>query len=783
MTALTVVLWGLLSALAAAGAAAAVVLAVPALRRPLVARPLLARFRQVLPAMSRTEREALEAGGTWWDAELLSGRPRWQRLLELPPARLSGDEQAFLDGPVDQICRLLDDWRINQDQDLPPEVWSLIRRERLFGLVIPKVYGGHGFSHYAHSQVVMRLASRSIAAAVTVMVPNSLGPAELLMRYGTEAQRRRYLPRLAAGDEIPCFALTGPQAGSDAAATPDIGVVCNGTWDGRTALGIRLDFEKRYITLAPIATLIGLAFRLRDPERLLGTDPEPGITLALIPACTQGIDRGRRHLPLGIPFHNGPIVGRGVFIPLDWVIGGRDGVGRGWTMLMECLAEGRGISLPALATGAGKVAARYTGAYARIRRQFGRPIGDFEGVEEPLARIAGRTYQMDAGRRVFLAALQSGERPAVLSAVLKYHLTERFRLVVNDAMDIQGGSGICLGPSNLIGRVYQAIPIAITVEGANILTRSLIVFGQGALRGHPHVRDELAAAHDPDSSRSLARFDGAMVAHAGYLTRNLLRTLVMGLTRGRAARTPIDGETAHYARRLDWLAAAFALNADLSMMTLGSSLKRRERLSARLGDVLSLLFLGSAVIKHFEDQGRPAADLPLVRWAMEDHLRGIQEAFLALWRNFPNRNLARVLRRLTFPAGLPFRGPDDALDRRVARLILEPGASRDRLTEGIYRTRDPTQAAGRLELAMEATARAAGAERLLKEAAARGQVSGMRDTQSLRQAQDAGVLRADEAASVARAEQRCAAAIAVDSFADPRTAAPEAEARAQRNAA
>ena len=789
MAAMTVVLWTLLAALAALIAAAALISVVPALRRPLLTRRLLVQFRRVLPSMSRTEREALEAGGTWWDAELFSGRPRWQRLLDLPPAHLSGDEQAFLDGPVDQLCRLLDDWRItHRDRGLPPEAWALIRRERLFGLVIPKTYGGLGFSHYAHSQAVMRLASRSIAAAVTVMVPNSLGPAELLLRYGTEAQRLRYLPRLAAGEEIPCFALTGPQAGSDAAATPDVGVVCNGTFEGCTVLGIRLDFEKRYITLAPIATLIGLAFRLRDPDRLLGEDPEPGITLALIPARTPGIEQGRRHLPLDIPFHNGPLSGRGVFIPLEWVIGGREGVGRGWTMLMECLAEGRGISLPALATGAGKLAARYTGAYARIRRQFGRSIGDFEGVEAPLARIAGRTYQMDSARRVFLAALQAGERPAVLSAVLKYHLTERYRQVVNDAMDIQGGSGICLGPSNLLGRVYQAIPIAITVEGANILTRSLIVFGQGALRCHPHVLDELAAAQEPDPAQALARFDRALLAHAGYMVRNLGRSLVLGLTRGRAARNPIAGETGIYARRLDWMASAFALNADLAMMTMGGSLKRRERASARLGDVLSLLFLGSAALKHYEDQGRPAGDLPLVRWALEDHLLGIQGAFVELWRSLPNPLLARVLRRLVFPLGLPFRGPSDELEHRVARLIQEPGGSRDRLTEGIYRTRDPAEAAGRLELALESVTRAAGVERVLKDAAARGLVSGVHSPEALRQAQEAGILRADEALAIQRAEHWRDSAISVDSFADPSPVARALESEAggrlpQRNAA
>lgn len=792
MNAMLTLSWLLLGALAGL----ATLLGVPALRRPLVTRPLLTRFRRVVPVMSRTEQEALNAGGTWWDAELFSGRPRWQRLLDLPPARLSPEEQAFLDGPVDELCRLLDDWHItHSDLDLPPAAWALIRRERLFGMVIPKDYGGLGFSHYAHSQVVMRLASRCITGAVTVMVPNSLGPAQLLLRYGTEAQRRHYLPRLATAEEIPCFALTGPQAGSDAAATPDIGVVCRGEMTddtangraGRSTLGIRLNFDKRYITLAPVATLIGLAFRLRDPDRLLGDDPEPGITLALIPARTAGIEQGRRHLPLNTAFQNGPLIGRGVFIPIDWVIGGLNGIGKGWLMLMECLAEGRGISLPALATGAGKLASRYTGAYARIRRQFGRPIGDFEGVEAPLARIAGRTYQMDAARRVFLAALEAGERPAVLSAVLKYHLTERFRQVMNDAMDIQGGSGICLGPSNLIGRVYQAAPIAITVEGANILTRSLIIFGQGALRGHPYCLEEFLAAHDPEPTQSLDRFDRAVTAHAGFLLRNLGRTLWLGLTRGWGSAwtlpTGLPREQRRDYQRLNWLASAFALNADLAMMTLGGSLKRRERLSARLGDVLSLLFLASAVLKHHADQGRPRADTPLVRWALDDDLRGIQDAFLELWRNLPNRPLAALLRRLTFPTGLPLRGPDDALEHQVAHLILEPGACRDRLTEGIYQGHGAAEPTGLLDQALTAVVRGEQVEAMLRRAAATGLIPAARGDAAVRIAVETGVIRADDAAAIRHAETLREAVIAVDSFTDLKAAAHIAAPRAARHAA
>ncbi|HSO84301.1 acyl-CoA dehydrogenase [Thiocapsa sp.] len=758
-----------LIALGTIAAAIAAVTFIGPLRQGLVTRHLLKQFRRVMPAMSRTEQEALEAGGTWWDAELFSGRPEWSRLRNLPPARLSPAEQAFLDGPVEQLCRMLDDWRItHEDMDLPPEVWSFIRRERLFGLVIPTRYGGLGFSPLAHSEIVMKLASRSITAAVTVMVPNSLGPAELLLRYGTQAQRDRWLPRLASGDEIPCFALTGPKAGSDAASTPDIGVACQGVFKGRPTLGIRIDFDKRYITLGPVATLIGLAFRLTDPDRLLGDDPQPGLTLALIPADTPGIERGRRHLPLGIPFQNGPLVGRGVFIPVDWVIGGQDGIGKGWRMLMESLSEGRGISLPALSAGGGKLAARYTGAYAWVRRQFGRPIGDFEGVEAALARIAGRTYQMDAARRVFLAALQAGEHPAVLSAVLKYQLTEGYRQVINDAMDVQGGSGICLGPANPLGRVYQAIPIAITVEGANILTRNLIVFGQGALRCHPHVLEEFRAAGDPDPQRALERFDAAIAGHVGFLIRNLLRTLRDGLSGGRLAARPVEGWLGRHYQCLDWLSSVFALHADLAMMTLGGSLKRRERLSARLGDILSLLFMASCTLKHYEDQGRPEADRDLVEWAMADHLIRIQAALVALWRNFPRRGLVRVLRIISFPTGLPFEGPSDALEHRVARLILEPSAARDRLTAGIFASRDPSLAVGRIELALAAATHADEVLGILRAAVRQGRLADHDASTRLREAVAARLITAEDAAAVREAEQLRDAVIGVDSFVELR---------------
>jgi acyl-CoA dehydrogenase len=741
----------------------ALTLALPGSRRRLLIRPLLRGFRAVLPPLSATERAALEAGTLGWEGELFSGRPDWTALLSRPAPTLDPAEQAFLDGPVEELCRRLDDWRItHEERDLPADLWALLREHRFFGLIIPPEYGGLGFSALAHSAVVMKIASRSITAAVTVMVPNSLGPGKLLLHYGSERQRRHWLPRLARGEELPCFALTGPQAGSDAAAIPDRGVVCRGEHQGRPTLGIRLDWDKRYITLGPVATVLGLAFHLYDPQGLLGRTEDLGITLALIPAATPGIEIGRRHITLDVPFQNGPNRGRGVFIPLDWVIGERDGIGRGWPMLMECLAEGRGISLPALATAAAKSAARRTGAYARLRRQFGRPIGELEGVEEALARIAGLTYRMDAARRLLLAALDAGERPAVQSALVKYHVTEAYRQVINDAMDIQGGSGICLGPSNWIGCAYQSIPIAVTVEGANILTRNLILFGQGALRAHPWLLRELAAAQEPDQGRAEGAFDGAIRGHLAWLARNLGRTLMLGLSRGRLARVPGHGETRRWLRQLAWMSSAFALCADLTLMTLGGALKRRERLSARLGDVLSGLYLASAVLHRFEDGGRDPAELPLLRWALEDGLYRIQEALRGLWRNLPVRPLAWLLRALVFPTGLPYRGPGDRLDRQAARLLLAPSVVRDRLTEGIFTSSDPSLPEGRLEQALALAQRGDPLERAIERARRRGRLSSGEPEEALA----AHIIQLQDLEPLRRLRRLRDALIQVDAFAD-----------------
>ena len=749
-----------------AATAIVLLLGVPTIRLHYVTAPLLKQFRKVMPPMSQTEKEALEAGSVWWDAELFSGRPDWLRLLRMPKPRLNPEEREFLEGPTEHLCRLLDDWQItHQDQDLSPEAWDYIRQQGFFGLIIPKRFGGKGFSALAHSEVVMKLASRSIAAAVTVMVPNSLGPGKLLLHYGTREQQNHYLPRLARGEEIPCFALTGPDAGSDAGAIPDSGVVCRGEWNGEKTLGVRLNWDKRYITLGPVCTLLGLAFKLYDPDHLLGNDEELGITLALIPRDTPGVQIGERHIPLNIPFQNGPNQGHDVFIPMHQLIGGRQYIGHGWKMLVECLAEGRGISLPSLSVGAGKLASRYTGAYAAIRRQFNLPIGQFEGIEKPLARIAGLTYQMDSARQLTLGALDIGEKPSVISAIVKYHLTEKYRECINDAMDIQGGSGICMGPSNLIARAYQAIPIAVTVEGANILTRSMIIFGQGAIRAHPWILKEMAAAQHADKQQALTDFDHALFGHARFLIGNIARSLFLGLTRGRFSGVPVHGPTRRYYQQLHWMSSAFALTADVAMMTLGGALKRKERLSARLGDILSELYLTSAVLKRFEDQGRPEDDLPIVRWCCEQSLYRMQECFRLLFRNLPFRPLGWLLRLLVFPSGQPYTETRDNLDHQVAQVLLKPGDARQRLTEGIFVTKDPSFRQGQIELAFAQAAKVAPIEKTLRIARRNGLTLGRDLETQAQEALEQGLIEPEDAQAIKEMQRLRALVVAVDGFA------------------
>lgn len=649
--------------------------------------------RRVLPPISETERAALDAGTVWWDAELFSGNPDWSRLLSAPPGVLSGREQSFLDNETEELCGMLDDWRISTDLALPDDAWTFMRDKGFFGMIIPTEYGGLGFSAAAQSAVVVKLSTRSITAAVTVMVPNSLGPGELLMMYGTDSQKKRYLEPLARGQEIPCFALTSPVAGSDAASMEDEGIVCHGEIDGRQALGIRLNFSKRYITLAPVATVMGLAFKLRDPDGLLGDDVERGITVALIPTDTAGVKIGRRHFPSMLAFANGPIEGKDVFIPLDWVIGGPARVGDGWRMLMGALAAGRGISLPALSTGGAQFAAYTTGAYARIREQFGLPIGRFEGVQEALARIGCVAYELEAARRLTCQAIDAGEKPAVISAIMKYHATERMRAAVNDAMDVHGGKGICEGPKNYLGSAYRAIPIGITVEGANILTRSLIVFGQGAIRCHPYLLTEMEAAQDEDKLRGLKTFDSVIFKHVGHVVATLGRATLRALTAGRSASVPDAGPLTADVRRLARYSAALALVSEVTLISLGGALKRMESLSARLGDVLSELYISSAVVARYEHDGRQSADLPFARLSLESSFRRIEQSLDRFLANFPNRLLAIAMRAVIFPYGVRRRAPSDALAAECAEILLAPSSARDRLTDGIYRPRGDDEVA------------------------------------------------------------------------------------------
>jgi acyl-CoA dehydrogenase len=756
---------GLVIAWGAWGLAAAILL-LPFVRRRLISNAVLNIFRRIMPAMSQTEREALEAGTVWWEAELFSGAPRWRRLRDVPAPSLRADEQAFLDGPAEELCRMLNDWQITHERrDLPPEAWQFIKARGFFGMIIPKQYGGLEFSAQAHSAVVTKIASRSITAAVTVMVPNSLGPAELLIRYGTEAQKNHYLPRLAKGEEVPCFALTSPEAGSDAAAMPDRGFVCRGQHNGKEVLGMRVTWEKRYITLGPVATVLGLAFRLFDPERLLGKEEDVGITLALIPTKHPGVQIGTRHNPLNIPFQNGPNRGENVFIPMEFIIGGEQRVGQGWRMLMDCLAAGRSISLPALSCGAGKLTTRAIGAYARVRKQFKLPLGKFEGVEEALARIGGYTYMMDAARTFTARALDLGEQPSVASAIVKYHLTEHMRRLINDGMDIQGGAGICLGPQNLLGRAYQALPISITVEGANILTRTLIIYGQGATRCHPYVRTEMEAVADRDERRARRNFDRALFGHMGFTISNALRALWLGLTGARLVRTPFAGSAHRHAQKLTRLSTAFALVSDAAMLTLGGALKRREKISGRLADVLSYLYLASATLKRFEDDGRPAADRPLLDWVCHYCLNQAEKALVVILKNFPSRFLDWLLGGLIFPAGRRYHPPNDRDGHAVASLLLAPSATRDRLTDGIHVPKDENEPLGRLEAALVAAIEADAHERKLR-AFVDGHPLLLGDLEAqIREAERAGVLTAGEGALVRRAAALRRGVVRVDDYA------------------
>jgi len=687
------------------------------LRLKWMTEPLFKHMKQALPPMSETEQSAMEAGNVWWDAELFQGNPDWKKLLNTPAPFLTDEEEAFLNGPVEELCSMLDDWDITHKRnDLSPETWAFIKSNKFFGMIIPKEYNGLGFSAYAHSQVIQKIASRSVTATVTVMVPNSLGPAELLMSYGTKEQKDHFLPKLAIGEEIPCFALTGPEAGSDAGAIPDTGIVCKGEYRGKKVLGFRTNWEKRYITLGPVATILGLAFHAYDPDHLLGEQDDLGITCALVPADAKGVEIGRRHNPLNSAFLNGPNSGKDVFVPFEWIIGGQEQIGNGWRMLVERLAVGRGISLPSMSCGGGKLASLTTGSYARVRKQFHLPIGKFEGVEEAMARIGGLTYMMDSARTLTLSALDQGERPSVVTAIVKYYLTEGMRQVINDAMDVHGGRGICLGPSNYLGGVYQTIPVGITVEGANILTRTLIIFGQGAMRCHPFVMDEMNALAADDEEEGLKQFDTLLMKHLAYVTANAARSFVYALSFGWLAPSPVSGPVAVYYRQLSRFSASFAAMADVSLLVLGGALKRKEKLSGRFADALGNMYLCSAVLKRFEDAGHPEAELPLVHWACQNALFNVQEALHGIVRHFPVTVIGWKLRAIIFPLGRQLNMPSDHIGHQVAKMMMVPNAAREALVDGIYRPDDPKDIIGRLEHALMLTIQADEIEKRLREA-------------------------------------------------------------------
>jgi len=735
------------------------------LRREKLTKPLLNFYRTMLPSMSDTEREALEAGNVWWDGELFSGMPNWDRLMSYPAPQLSEEEQAFVDGPCEELCRMIDEWQIGHKlADLPKDVWDYIIEKRFFAMIIPKQYGGLEFSAYANAVVIQKLASRSATVSSTVGVPNSLGPAELLLHYGTDEQKDRYLPGLAKGTEIPCFALTSPQAGSDAAALIDSGVVCKGKWQGKTITGVRLNWDKRYITLAPVATVLGLAFKLYDPDHLIGDKDQHGITAALIPTDTPGVKVGRRHYPLTVAFQNGPTSGEDVFVPLDYIIGGPEMAGKGWKMLVELLSVGRAITLPSSAAGGGQAAAYATGAYARIRRQFNLPIAMFEGVGEALTRIAGHTYIMNAAVAVTSGAIDQGEKPAVPSAILKYHCTELGRKVGNDAMDVHGGKAIMMGPKNYLGRGYMAAPIAITVEGANILTRSLIIYGQGAIRCHPFVLRELQAAADDDRDRGLIEFDDALFGHIGYGISNLARSFFLALTHAKFSKVPLNTPTRRYYQNINRYSAAFALASDFAMLTLGGGLKKRELLSARLGDVLSSIYLASCVLKQFENQGRRATDLPLVEWSVRTLMYQAQEALHAFLRNLPNRWAAGLLRIFIFPRGRTYSSPSDEIGNAVVELITASGEARERLSQFAYTTLEPGNPLGLLQEAMELAETNAPLEKRLRQALKEGLIHSEYLGLQIDEAEKAEIINAHEASALRDYHDKVSALLAVDDF-------------------
>ncbi len=734
-------------------------------RRQFLSGPILDTFKKMVPQISETEQVALDAGTVGFEGELFSGRPRWSRFIKKPLHELTVEEQAFVDGPVEELCDMVDEWDVSHYRaGLSDKAWEHLKKHGFLGMIIPKEYGGLGFSAVAHRAVLEKVAGVSSTVGSIVAVPNSLGPAELLLHYGTQQQKEHYLPRLADGREIPCFGLTSTTAGSDATSIVDNGVVCKGEWQGKEVLGIKLNFEKRYITLAPVATVVGLAFRLYDPDGLLGEREDIGITLALLPSDTPGLEIGRRHFPLNNPFPNGPIIGKDVFVPLDYLLGGQEYIGQGWRMLVESLSVGRAISLPSSATGGAKSAALATGAYSRIRKQFNLPIGRFEGVEEALARIAGYTYAMSALSRQTASAVDDGEKPAVPGAIAKYHATEMSREVIKDAMDVHGGKGIILGPKNYLGRAWQGAPIWITVEGANILTRSMMIFGQGAIRCHPYVLKELEALAIEDEDERLAEFDRQLIGHVGHSISCAVRSFVLGLSFARFAAVPGDRRTRQYYRKLTRYSAAFALLADVAMLTYGGKLKQKEKISGRLADVLSQLYICSAMLRRFEHDARPAADQPILAWAFHDAIYKIQHAMRGVIDNYPLAWARPLLRFVIFPLGRGERAPNDRLGHKVAALLLSPSETRNRLTRGIYISDRTGHPIGVMEKLLPDVIAAEPLERKLLKAQRAGQIKGYTFEEQVEQAVEQKVISASERDFLLKVRKGTLEVISVDDF-------------------
>ncbi|ADI89970.1 acyl-CoA dehydrogenase [Acinetobacter oleivorans] len=718
------------------------------LRFNLITKPAYKTLANSMPSISTTEQEALEAGTSWWEKELFMGAPDWSQFEKYPYPTLSEEEQSFIDNEVELLCSMLNEWEIHHHlKDLPPEVWQFIKDKGFLGLIIPKSFGGKEFSSFAQSRIMSKIASRSLTTAVSCMVPNSLGPGELLMHYGTDAQKQQYLPGLAKGEEIPCFGLTSPEAGSDAGAIPDSGVVCYGEYEGAQVLGLRMNFSKRWITLAPIATVVGLAFKLYDPEGLLGdkNKTEYGITCALIPASHAGVKIGARHFP-GSPFMNGTVEGEDVFIPIDWIIGGQENAGKGWRMLMECLGVGRGISLPALATAAGEMSYLTVGAFAKIRQQFNISVGKFEGVQEATSEIASDAYMLEAFRYLVTCGLNQGGTPAVMTAMAKYYATETMRKVVNHGMDIAGGRAIQLGPRNFLALTYQAIPIAITVEGANILTRSLMIFGQGSMRCHPYLFEELQLLQSEDKANAVQKFDDLLFKHLAYTFNRGAKSFAYGWTGGsNDAPQSVDQFTASYYKTINRFSANFALVSDMSLGLLAGDLKRKEMLSGRLADIHAHLFISTAILKFYEAGQKTEAEQLHAKLALQKAFLNIQEAFWGLFENFPAKLPATFVKWICFPLGRVISKPDDELKQQVAELMMQEHPFREQLKHHVFYSTKADDVTGRLEHTFQILRTLEPLWDKFKKAESKGKFTGLTFEENIAQAIKEGFITESEA--------------------------------------